>query len=145
MFVCLFTIMVELFGLYIPSCILRSIGKFSARTSAQALFHGVWTCSVEVIEVWSFYELNNQTITFIFIIFYYNVSQAQSTLDFYTLLRLFICFVCYSEISWTILPMGAFLVPLESPQRGGVYGFCFMAFQDIWCSQKVSNFEALMN
>jgi len=44
----------------------------------------------------------------------------------YLPLRHAVCFDCHGEISRTVCPPVACLVPSESPQRGGVHGLCFV-------------------
>jgi len=66
----------------------------------------------------------------------------------YILCRLFIlfvclfCFVCHGEIFLTVCPPVVYLVPSESPHRGGVHGLCFVMFQHT--AGKLLNFKVFL-
>jgi len=57
-------------------------------------------------------------------------------------LRKAVCFVCHNEISRTMCPLVACLVPSESPRRGRVHGLGFVAFGPTM--GKLLNFKVLL-
>jgi len=59
-------------------------------------------------------------------------------------LRQVVCFVYHGEIFhvWTVCPLVACLVPLESPWQGRVHGSCFVVFGPT--REKLLNFKVFL-
>jgi len=73
--------------------------------------------------------------------FYFGCGNGTWHTSLYFKLFFWFCFVCYSEIFWTMHPPFALLVPSESSLQGGLHGLCFMAFGPRCKSYWISKFS----